>query len=128
MRIATPRRNHGIALIIVMMVILVLAVLAGGFAYSMKIETKLARNTAYESDIEWLGRSGVELGKYALAMQLASPPPENQYFALNQVWAGGPGNPTNDVTASIQLKDVHLADGRMDITIIDMERKFSLGG
>jgi len=128
MRIPPPRHDRGIALIIVMMVILILSVLAGGFAYSMKVETKLARNTAYESDMEWLGRSGVDLGKYALAMQLSSPPPDNQYFALNQVWAGGPGNPTNEVTASIQLKDVHLGDGKLSVTIIDMERKFSLAG
>jgi type II secretory pathway component PulK len=126
MRIPPPRHDRGIALIIVMMVILVLSVLAGGFAYSMKVETKLARNTAYESDMEWLGRSGVELGKYALAMLLASPPPENQYFALNQVWAGGPGNPTNDLTGDIQLKGVKLGEGKIDVSIVDMERKFSL--
>ena len=36
--------QDGIALIIVMISITVLAILAGGFAYSMKVETKLARN------------------------------------------------------------------------------------
>ena len=36
--------QQGIALIIVMISIFVLGMLAGGFAYSMKVETKLARN------------------------------------------------------------------------------------
>jgi type II secretory pathway component PulK len=126
MRILPPRRDRGIALIIVMMVILVLSVLAGGFAYSMKVETKLARNSSWESDMEWLGRSGVELGKYALAMQLAAPAPDSMYSGLNQVWAGGPPNPTNEVLAAIQLKDHQLGPGKFTVTIQDNERKFNL--
>jgi general secretion pathway protein K len=126
MRIYPSRPDRGIALIIVMMVILVLAVLAGGFAYSMKVETRLARNTAWESDMEWLGRSGVELGKYCLAMHLASPPPESMYSGLNQVWAGGPPNLTNELLAPINLKDVKLGPGKFTVTIKDMERKFNL--
>ena len=78
MRIQKPRKDRGIAMVIVMLVIIVLSVLAAGFAYSMKVETKLARNTTWESDMEWLGRSGVELGKYALGMQLSLPPPPQQ--------------------------------------------------
>ncbi|MCX6881604.1 MAG: hypothetical protein NTV12_03710, partial [Verrucomicrobia bacterium] len=73
MVILTPRKDRGIAIIIVMIVIVVLSVLAGGFAYTMKVETKLARNSSYESDMEFLGRSGVELGRYVLAMQLGLP-------------------------------------------------------
>jgi general secretion pathway protein K len=126
MRVTPTRPNRGIALIIVMMVILVLSVLAGGFAYSMKVETRLARNTAWESDMEWLGRSGVELGKYCLAMQAASPAPENQYSALTQLWAGGPPNPTNELLADINLKDVKLGPGTFTVTMQDMERKFNL--
>src|ERR1051326_3891970 len=126
MRIQGQRNDRGIALIIVMMVILVLSVLAGGFAYSMKVETKLARNTGWESDMEWLGRSGVELGKYCLAMHLASPPPESMYSGMNQLWAGGPPNPTNELLASINLKDVQLGPGKFTVTIQDLERKFNL--
>src|ERR1041384_7909013 len=112
MRFDSPRKDRGIALIIVMMVILVLAVLVGGFAYSMKVETRLARNTSWESDMEWLGRSGVELGKYCLALYRMSPPPENMYSGLNQVWAGGPPNLTNELLANINLKDVKLGPGK----------------
>jgi len=85
MKCLHPRRPAGIALIIVMVVILVLAALAGGFAYSMKVETTLARNASYDHDLEWLGRSGVELARYVLAQQL------EPCDALNQKWAGGPG-------------------------------------
>lgn len=123
---AQHRSQAGIALIIVMMMIVVFATLAGGFAYSMKVETKLARNTGWESDMEWLGRSGVELGKYVLAQQLASPPPDAMYSALNQVWAGGPGNPTNEVLMDIRLKDVELGPGKFSVSIVDQERKFNL--
>lgn len=126
MRIDSPKKDQGIALIIVMMVILVLAVLAGGFAYSMKVETKLARNTSYESDMEWLGRSGVERGKYVLALQLASPPPEGMYSAMNQVWAGGPGSPTNEALWGFEMTNVTLGVGKISVHIVDMERKFNL--
>src|ERR1051326_4846592 len=98
MRIQGQRNDRGIALIIVMMVILALSVLAGGFAYSMKVETKLARNSSYQSDLEWLGKSGVELGRYVLcqSLQVYTEP----WDALNQKWAGGPMG-TNEALADI---------------------------
>src|ERR1035438_10780625 len=57
------RSEGGIALIIVMISIMVLTILAAGFAYSMKVETKLARNANSEAELEWLGRSGVEYAR-----------------------------------------------------------------
>src|SRR6476661_8530225 len=87
--------RRGIALIIVMIVIIVLAVLAGGFAYSMKVETRLARNSSFDSDMENLGRSGVELARYILAMQLRVTE-QASYSALNQKWANGPAG-TNEL-------------------------------
>lgn len=126
MRIPPPRRDRGIALIIVMMVIMVLAVLAGGFAYSMKVETKLARNTSYEGDMEWLGRSGIERGKWILSLPLLSPPPESMYTAMNQPWANQNPNSTNELYAQAQLKNIDLGIGTVDLTIVDLERKFNL--
>src|SRR5690348_11814550 len=84
-----PRYNNvrdesGIALIIVMISILVLALLAGRFAYSMKVETTLARNANSEMELEWLGRSGVEYARWILvqqAMCTAEP-----YDAETQIW------------------------------------------
>jgi len=116
--------NQGIALIIVMIVIVVLGILAGGFAYSMKVETKLARYGTYETELEWLGRSGVEFGRYVLGQQLGIPN-EGAYASLNQKWAGGPGS-TNELLADIHMEDNHLGDGVFSVHIIDMERKFNL--
>ena len=52
MRISTQPPPRGIALIIVMIVIIVLGILAGGFAYSMKVETTLARNANFEPNAQ----------------------------------------------------------------------------
>jgi general secretion pathway protein K len=122
---STPHpTQNGIALVIVMIVIVLLSVLAGGFAYSMKVETKLARNSTFESDMELLGRSGVELARWVLTQELRVPGPEGQYTALNQTWAGGYS--TNELLADVQLQDVELGIGKFSIRIIDMERKFNL--
>ena len=111
-------------MVIVMIVIIVLAVLAGGFAYSMKVETKLARNASFDSDMEMLGRSGVELARYVLAMQLRIPE-HGAYTALNQKWAGGPAS-TNELLMDIQLENNELGVGSFSIKMEDMERKFNL--
>src|SRR5437899_2631229 len=87
MRMHVQTRARGIALIIVMLVIVALGVLAAELAYLMKVEMKLARNVDSEGELEWLGRSGVELARYVLAQQL-NIPAEAGFTALNQEWAG----------------------------------------
>ena len=114
-------RRSGIALIMVMLVILVLAVLAGGFAYSVKVEATLARNASHDQDFEWLGRSGVELARFVLAQQI----PNEPYDALNQKWAGGPAG-TNEALASVSLTDVRLGSGTFNVKIVDCERKLNI--
>jgi general secretion pathway protein K len=118
-----PPRESGIALIIVMLVILVLAMLAGGFAYSVKVETTLARNASHDYEFEWLGRSGVELARYVVAQQLQIP--NEPYDALNQKWAGGPMG-TNEALAAISLTDVRLGPGTFNVKLTDCERKFNI--
>src|SRR5262245_36509683 len=117
--------QSGIALIIVMISVFVLAILAGGFAYSMKVETKLARNANSETQLEWLGRSGVEYARWILAEQLkinAEP-----YDALNQVWAGGPGGigTSNSPLAYVQ-RTVMLGNGSFTWKIVDLEGKANI--
>lgn len=126
MKIILNRRRSGIALIIVMVTIFVLAALAGAFALSMKVETKLARNSTSELEMEWLGRSGVELARYVLALQLNVP--DEPYDALNQVWAGGPGgmSTSNSPLANISLKNHRLGNGTYSVTITDLERKLNI--
>jgi len=124
MSILPKRHPAGIALIIVMLVITVLGMLAAVFINSMKVETSLARNVGYESDMLWLGVSGVELGRYVLGQQMLIPE-ERSFDALDQVWAGGPGG-TNELLADIQLRQVKLGPGMFSVDIIDMERKFNI--
>ena len=111
-------------MIIVMLVIVVLGLLAAKLAYSMRVEMKLARNVDSESDLEWLGRSGVELARYVLAQQL-NIPAEAGFTALNQKWAGGPGG-TNELLADISLENNQLGRGRYSVKIIDLERKMNI--
>ena len=126
MKIPSLQNHSGIALIIVMIAITVLSILAAAFAFSMKVETKLAQNSNSETDLIWLGRSGVERARYILGQQLALGC--EPYDALNQVWAGGPGGicTSNSSLASLSLKDYVLGDGKFSLTITDLERKYNI--
>ena len=116
--------ERAIALVIVMISIFVLTMLAAGFAYSMKVETKLARNANSEAELEWLGRSGVEYARWVLANSLD---PTQPYDSLDQPWATGSGwlGPTNAPIAEVQ-QNVHLGTGTFNWKIIDLERKFNI--
>lgn len=119
------RGDHGIALVIVMLVVFILAAIAGGFAYSMRVEMRLARNSNYDADLEWLGRSGVELARFVIAEQ-AKIPNEGSYEALNQKWAGGLSQNTNSSISDISLENYQLGAGTISVKIIDQERKFNI--
>jgi type II secretory pathway component PulK len=118
------RRRSGIALIIVLLVITVLAILAGGFAYSMKVETQLARNASFDDDLFWVAWGGLEAAKYELAADLQGP--SGQVDSNNEVWAGGQGSDTNAPPA--------FADHRLEFepgkfaswTIVDNDKKFNI--
>lgn len=126
-RVDAPHRRaeSAIALVIVMISIFVLTILAGGFAYSMKVETRLAHNANSETELEWLGRSGIEKARWILGEQLKIS--QEPYDGLDQVWAGGPGGigTSNSVLSQVQLNIV-VPNGRADITILDLERKANI--
>jgi general secretion pathway protein K len=108
-----------------MIAIFVLTMLAAGFAYSMKVETKLALNANNETELEWLGRSGVEYARWILAQQLTIP--QEPYDALNQVWAGGQGGIGTSNSALVNVQNpVHLGNGSFTWKIIDLERKVNI--
>ncbi len=110
------------ALIVVMIAVAVFSALAAALAFSMKVETKLARNAEDEQQLLWLGRSGVEYARWILAEEasLAGQP----YDALNQIWAGGTGGPseTNSPLAGVSLDNFPVGDGTVSLKIIDLER------
>lgn len=110
-------------MIIVLIVIVVLGILAGGFSYSMKVETVLARHASFSSELDWLGRSGVEVAKWVLAQ--SSVGPNAAVDSLNQKWAGGTGD-TNNILAAVDLKNYQIGNGTVSIDIKDLDRKFNI--
>jgi len=120
-------QSRGVALLVVMMMVFAMAVIVGAFAYTMRVEGRLAVRTQSESELEWMGRSGVDMAKWVLSLSRQIPG-EQTYDGLNQFWAGGPG-PTNvveNVFEGVSLKDVPLGDGKISIEIVDMERKLNI--
>ena len=129
MKIRTSTGNQGIALIIALIAIFVLASLAAAFALSMKVETRLAANANNDDQMVWLGRSGVEYARWVLAQQAAIG--GEPYDSLNQKWAGGTGTlaESNSPLASISLDNVHVGDGSggsFSVKILDCERKLNI--
>ena len=122
MKIRPGHNSDGIALIIALIAILVLSALAAGFALSMKVETRLAHNANSETQLYWLGRSGVELARWVLAQEKCP------YDSLNQIWAGGPGSDceTNSPLAGFSLNNYPVGDGTVSLKIIDLERKANI--
>jgi general secretion pathway protein K len=119
------RREAGVALLLVMSVVFVLAALAAGFAWSMRVEAVLAKNFRHDSQMEWLGRSGVEYAKWWLSSELQSAE-GRQYDGLNQGWAGGTGYTTNELLAGASLTGLELGRGRFSVQITDMERRLNI--
>jgi general secretion pathway protein K len=122
---ATSRHNSdGIALIMVMCAIVVLSILAAAFAYSIKVETRLAQNADSEEQLLWLGTSGVQRACWILSQH----PPGEPYDSLNQKWAGGSGSlaESNSVLSSVSLDNYPVGDGTVSIKIIDLERKVNI--
>ena len=122
------KRKGGIAMVIVLVVIAALVVIATGFAFSMGVETRLVRNTRFNPDLDWLGRSGVELARYILSKPV---PNEERMDALHQRWAGGPGRApgTEDELKAweqLPLRNVELGQGKFSIKITDRERKLNI--
>ncbi|MEY2408163.1 MAG: hypothetical protein QOF48_833, partial [Verrucomicrobiota bacterium] len=113
----------------VLIVLVVLGILAGVFAATMKVETTLARHATFSSDLDWAGRAGVEVAKWVLAQSTTGP--NGQFDSLKQKWAGGPGE-TNDALAEIDLQNYPLTaldgsiDGTISIEIKDLDRKFNI--
>lgn len=126
MKLRLNQEKGGIAMIIVMVVIFALGMLAAGFSYSMRVETRLAQQANYDADFEWLGRSGVELARCVLVEQFKSRSAMGTAVdALNQKWAGGTGGGTN-ILPEISLEHFEFGNATLSIKIVDAERKFNI--
>ena len=69
MKIVFTRKKRGFAVLIALVAVTVLTLLAGAFAYAMKIETRLAANTNDDEQFYWIGRGGVERACWWLALE-----------------------------------------------------------
>ena len=126
MTTARSSAARGFALVIVMLVIVVLGLLAGAFALSMKVESRLAANASNDAEMEWLGRSGVELARFVVAN--------------SRHWRGaerlvvepepGPADrvpPTKPTARSPGFRvELPTGSGRFSVTIRDLERKWNI--
>ena len=119
----SKKSNRGFAVIIAMIAVTVLSLLAGAFAYSMKIETRLASNSNHDEQMLWLGRAGVERARWILALEAQLP-----FSSQNQIWAGGPGvgPETNGPLAGISLNDFPVGEGTVSLKLIEMESKLNI--
>jgi len=119
--------KHAFAVVAALVAVVVLTILAGAFAYAMKVETRLAANANHDEQMLWLGRSGVELARYVLTLEGQQP-----CDCLSQIWAGGPGTgpETNSALMGLSLDDypVGLPNpiGTVTVKIIDLERKINI--
>ncbi len=127
MRFERHKSEQGIAIIIVMVSIFALAMLAGAFAYTMKVETKLAANTMYETQMQWAGRAGIDYCRWVLSEELIEPGSGQRYDSLDQAWAGGSGE-TNETLLSISHENIPVGPGVVinKWKIIDLERKLNI--
>jgi general secretion pathway protein K len=123
MNISLQKKNRGIAVIVALVAVTVLTILAGLFAYSMKVETRLAANSDNDEQLLWLGRAGVDLASYVISQENGLP-----YNSLNQIWAGGPGagSETNSAVMGLSLDNYPVGDGFVSVKIIDLERKVNI--
>jgi hypothetical protein len=83
----------------------------------------LRRDLPDPIDLEWMGRSGIELARYVLAQEGQGP--AGQYDSLNQKWAGGPGE-SNSPVAGIPMDNYELGSGNISVKIVDHDRKFNI--
>ncbi len=109
---AAESRNYltgqrGMVLVIVLWIVTLLAVMAGGFAYSMRVETRLATSTVERAQARALAEAGVA---YALAWQL-DPDAQKQWPPNGDPrdWAFGGGRLRIEVTNASGLVNLNNA-------------------
>lgn len=115
-------RQSAYALIVAMIAIFVLSALAATFAYSMKIETRLAMRSSDEPQLIRLGKSGVQLASWVLAEEASVP--NEPYDSLNQIWAGGSGtiDESNTALAGFSMENYPVGNGTVSVKIVDLDR------
>lgn len=111
------------AVIVALVAVVALTMLAGEFAYRMKVETRLAANADNDEQLLWIGRAGIERARWIIAMEGNLP-----FTSLNQIWAGGPGEgpETNGPLQGISLDNFPVGEGFVSIKMTELESKLNI--
>ena len=123
MKIVVARKDRAFAVIIALVAVTVLTLLAGAFAYAMKIETRLAANTNDDEEFYWVGRGGVERACWWLALEGNQP-----FSSKQQYWNHGPGDgpETNGPLAAESLDNFQIGQGTVSLTFAEQEAKINI--
>jgi len=116
--------RSGIALVIVMICITVLATMAALFAYSMKVETKLVMNANADANFYPLAQAAVDYCKAVLAASMNCP--EEPFDAETQVWAGGTTSICSNSLLALVKSEIDLGYGKFRWKMTDLERKANI--
>ena len=103
--------QRGMVLVIVLWIVTLLAVMAGSFAYSMRVETRLATSAVERAQARALAEAGIV---YALAWQLD--PDAQQQWPPNgdpHEWEFGGGRLRIEVTDAAGLVNLNSADAEL---------------
>ncbi len=122
MKILTARKKRAFAVIIALIAVTVLTLMAGAFAYAMKIETKLAVNTNDDEEFYWIARGGIERACWWKALD------NGPFSSKQQYWAGGPGDgpETNSPLAGESLGDFQIGGGTVSLKFDELEEKINI--
>jgi general secretion pathway protein K len=123
LKIFISKKKRAFAVIIALVAVTVLTLLAGAFAYAMKIETRLAANTNDDEQFYWIGRGGVDRACWWLAQE------GNQPFSSKlQYWNHGPGDgpETNSALAGESLDNFPIANGTVSLALTELESKINI--
>ena len=123
MKLRAIKQKRAFAVIIALVAVTVLTILAGAFAYAMKIETRLAANTNDDEQFYWIGRGGVERACWWLALEGNQP-----YTSKLQYWAGGPGDgpETNSPLAGESLSGFQIGEGTVSLSMTEQESRINI--
>jgi DNA uptake protein ComE-like DNA-binding protein len=122
-RITPSRKDRAFAVIVALVAVTVLTMIAGAFAYAMKVETKLAANTNDDEQFYWIGRGGIERACWWLALEGNQP-----YSSLQQYWNHGPGDgpETNSPLANESLDNYQVGEGSVSLSMTELESKINI--
>ena len=123
MKVSCSRKSRAFAVIIVLVAVTVLAMLAGAFAYAMKVEARLAANTNNDAQFYWIGRGGIDRACWWLALEGNQP-----YSSKDQYWNHGPGDgmETNSPLAFESLDNFTIGPGTVSLSMTELESKINI--